>query len=561
MSRLRLVGSALVLLALLPSGLRAQRVVNQAERVISVSRGASALLVNPVPLTRFSVGDPAIAEASVLSPTEVLINGKGLGTTTLLIWDNTGQVRVNSVEVTADAPGLQRFLKQLMPDEDIQVSASGNTVTVSGTVKDPNSVARAVDVAKASGATVIDNLVAPPAVQILVRVRFAEINRTVLRDWAAKLSTLNPQKLSDKGNYSGATVPSGGANTITFLLNSGNANVQALIQAATQKGDLRTLAEPNLMTLPGKEAYFLAGGEFPYPSVQSGSSGNAVSIVFKEFGVRLRFTPNIARNGAIRLKLAPEVSTLDFANGLSFQGFQIPCAAHPAGRDRGRAARRRVPGDRRTARQRDHPQPYENPDSGRHSDTRRTVQVARNSRPPDGAAGGGETGAGAGQRRLAEAPHGRARTAAPAGRLEARGEPEEPLLGRHEPVAGQRCAPKAAPEVGDRRSRRMRTTRRGLGNEQGSVLVLVAVTLVGVLAFAAFAIDLASLRDTKGEAQRAADAIALAGASAFRDFPSIDDATKDSAWSRGLAIARLNQVRADTSTSEPDRGRGQLRVG
>ena len=136
---------------------------------------------------------------------------------------------MNSVEVTADAPGLQRFLKQLMPDEDIQVSASGNTVTVSGTVKDPNSVARAVDVAKASGATVIDNLVAPPAVQILVRVRFAEINRTVLRDWAAKLSTLNPQKLSDKGDYSGATVPSGGANTITFLLNSGNSELQALI--------------------------------------------------------------------------------------------------------------------------------------------------------------------------------------------------------------------------------------------------------------------------------------------------------------------------------------------
>ena len=91
-----------------------------------------ALFINPVPLSRFSVGDPAIAEAIVLSPTEVLINGKGLGTTTLLIWDNSGQVRVNSVEVTADAPGLQRFLKQLMPDEDIQVSASGNTVTVSG---------------------------------------------------------------------------------------------------------------------------------------------------------------------------------------------------------------------------------------------------------------------------------------------------------------------------------------------------------------------------------------------------------------------------------------------
>jgi pilus assembly protein CpaC len=322
--RLRLVGLALVLTALLPGAAWAQRVVTQAERVISVSRGASALLINPVPLSRFSVGDPAIAEATVLSPTEVLINGKGLGTTTLLIWDNSGQVRVNSVEVTADAPGLQRFLKQLMPDEDIQVTASGNTVTVSGTVKDPNSVARALDMAKATGATVIDNLVAPPAVQVLVRVRFAEINRTALRDWSTRFATLNPHKLSDKGDYSGTSDPTVGSDAITFLLNSGNANLQAFIAAATQKGDLRTLAEPNLMTLPGKEAYFLAGGEFPYPSVQSGTSAGAVSIVFKEFGIRLRFTPNIARNGAIRLKVLPEVSSLDFANGLTIQGFQIP---------------------------------------------------------------------------------------------------------------------------------------------------------------------------------------------------------------------------------------------
>ena len=315
---------ALGLLALLPGAARAQRVVTQAERVISVSRGNSALLINPVPLSRFSVGDPAIAEATVLSPTEVLINGKGLGTTTLLIWDNSGQVRVNSVEVTADAPGLQRFLKQLMPDEDIQVSASGNTVTVSGTVKDPNSVARALDMAKSTGATVIDNLVAPPAVQVLVRVRFAEINRTALRDWSTRFSTLNPHKLSDKGNYFGTSDPTVGSDAITFLLNSGNANIQAFIAAATQKGDLRTLAEPNLMTLPGKEASFLAGGEFPYPSVQSGTSAGAVAIVFKEFGIRLKFTPNIARNGAIRLKVFPEVSTLDFANGLTIQGFQIP---------------------------------------------------------------------------------------------------------------------------------------------------------------------------------------------------------------------------------------------
>jgi pilus assembly protein CpaC len=315
----------LALLVLAPAGAAAQKIVSQVERVISVSRGSSVLLVNPLAISRFSVGDPNIAEAIVLSPTEVLINGKGLGTTTLLIWDNSGQVRVNSVEVTADAPGLQRFLKQLMPDEDIQVSASGNTVTVSGNVKDPNSVARAIDIAKGSGATIIDNLVAPQAVQILVRVRFAEINRTALKDWSTRFTTLNPHKLDTDGNWSGSTDPTVGADAITFALNNGTtANLRAFIAWATQKGDLRTLAEPNLMTLPGKDAYFLAGGEFPYPTVQSGSSSGAITIVFKEFGIKLKFTPNIARNGAIRLKLAPEVSSLDFANGLTIQGFQIP---------------------------------------------------------------------------------------------------------------------------------------------------------------------------------------------------------------------------------------------
>jgi pilus assembly protein CpaC len=324
-SRFRLVAIALALTALLPGAARAQRVVTKAERVISVSKGASALLVNPIPISRFSVGDPQIAEATVLSPTEVLINGKGLGTTTLLIWDNTGEVKVNSVEVTADAPGLQRFLKNLMPDEEIAVTASGNTVTVSGTVKDPNSVARAIDIARATGATVIDNLVAPPAVQILLKVRFAEINRTALRDWSSQLSTLNPHKLDTDGNWSGNTDPTVGANSVHFLLSNGTtARLEAFISAASQKGDLRTLSEPNLMTLPGREASFLAGGEFPYPSVQGGTSSGAVAIVFKEFGIRLKFTPNIARNGAIRIKLNPEVSSLDFANGLTIQGFQIP---------------------------------------------------------------------------------------------------------------------------------------------------------------------------------------------------------------------------------------------
>jgi pilus assembly protein CpaC len=320
-----LPGLVLLAVAVAP-GLRAQQVFSQPERVISVSKGASVLLVNPVALQRFSVGDPNIAEATIVSPTEVVINGKGLGSTTLLIWDNSTQVKVYSVEVTADAPALERYLRQVMPDEQIAVTASGNSVTLSGTVKDPNSVQRAIEIARGSGATIIDNLVAPPAVQVLLKVRFAEINRTVLKRWATHLSTVNPQNLSDNGNYTASTDPSSTATSISFLLDNlpGNPNFQALINAAEQRGDFRDLAEPNLMTLPGKEAYFLAGGRFPYPAVQGGATSGGIGITFEEFGVRLRFTPTITRSGAIRLKLQPEVSALDFANGLVISGFTIP---------------------------------------------------------------------------------------------------------------------------------------------------------------------------------------------------------------------------------------------
>jgi pilus assembly protein CpaC len=111
---------------------------------------------------------------------------------------------------------------------------------------------------------------------------------------------------------------------VDFGLFNANASIEALILALQSKGDLKSLAEPNLVALPGKDATFLAGGEFPYPAVQGGGGNNAVSIVFKEFGIRLRFTPNITRNGSIRLKVMPEVSSLDFSNPLVFGGFVIP---------------------------------------------------------------------------------------------------------------------------------------------------------------------------------------------------------------------------------------------
>jgi pilus assembly protein CpaC len=216
----------------------------------------------------------------------------------------------------------------VLQGERIDVVASGNVVTLSGQVRDASVANRAVEIAKGSGATIVDNLSTPEAVQVLLRVRFAEVNKSAIKEFRSQLATINPHRLDDRGDWLGATNTNdegGFADGIVDLgLFNANASIELLIRALSSKGLLKSLAEPNLIALPGREATFLAGGEFPYPAVQGGGGNNAVSIVFKEFGIRLRFTPTITRGGSIRLKVMPEVSALDFSNPLVFGGFTIP---------------------------------------------------------------------------------------------------------------------------------------------------------------------------------------------------------------------------------------------
>jgi pilus assembly protein CpaC len=310
-----------VLLLALASPASAQRIFNQPEKVLTLSKGASILLANDAPIQRFSIGEPTVAEATVLSPREVLLSGKEIGVTTLLVWGTDPAPKLYSVEVTADATGLERYLKDVLPGQQVSVSATGNTVTLSGQVRDASAAARAVEIAKGSGAVVIDNLSIPTAIQVLLQVRFAEVTRSAIEEYTSALSTVNPHELSEDGRWAGSTNSDG---TITFSLVNPGASLQATLRALRSRGDFKDLAEPNLLALPGKEASFLAGGEFPYPTIQGGTGNNAVTIAFREFGVRLKFTPTIMRNGNIRLRVAPEVSSLDFANALNFQGFVIP---------------------------------------------------------------------------------------------------------------------------------------------------------------------------------------------------------------------------------------------
>lgn len=300
----------------------AQQVITEPESVIRVARGMSALLVSAEDLTRVSVADPDVAEAVVMSPTELTINGRSLGTTTLAVWDTTGGRKLYAVEVTVDAPTLQRYLGLLFPDEDIDVSAQGNTVILSGSVSDAHVARRALELAEGTGAMLIDNLQTPAPRQILLEVRFAEVNRNALdRLGNHVIRTLNPHELDPEGDWRGETDTEG---IIDLALINPNADLRVLFRALETTGDFKSLAEPNLLAMNGQEASFLAGGEFPFPTVQGGQASNAVTIEWREFGVRLNFTPTVTNIGNIRLRIAPEVSSLDFAGGLTVAGFQIP---------------------------------------------------------------------------------------------------------------------------------------------------------------------------------------------------------------------------------------------
>ncbi len=262
-----IVALGAILAVLAPRSAEAQVVVRDPVRVLTLAKGASILLVNPVNYQRYTIGDPAVAEPVVVSPNELLINARSVGTTSLILWDIGGGPRLYTVEVAADAPGLQRYLELLLPGEKIQVTSSGNSVTLSGTVNDPNSVERAIAVAEGTGASVIDNLVAPPAVQVMLKVRVAEVNRSALKDISFAFNAVNADNLTGNLDWEAGTISDG---IVKFFLSGPNGSIDGLIRASISKGDFKLLAEPNLLTLPGKEASFLAGGEFPYPVSQGG---------------------------------------------------------------------------------------------------------------------------------------------------------------------------------------------------------------------------------------------------------------------------------------------------
>jgi len=316
---------------------------------LAIVVGKSALVTSELPIERVSVGFGEIAEATAIGPTEVLVNGKAPGSTSLIIWQQGGgklffDVNVLPSKFLSDArlDAVRREIRKELPEQQITISAEGDSVFLRGTAKDLTSVDRAVSIAGTMGKVV--NLlyvqVPAPEAQILLKVRFASFDRTVARQLGVNLFSTGAGNtigatttgqfpapgLVQSGGQSNVTAPFGFSDLLNIFLYRRDLNLGATIKALETKGVLQTLAEPNVLAENGKQGSFLAGGEFPFPVVQGGGGANnaAITIQFREFGIRLNFIPNITPRGSIHLQVAPEVSSLDFGNGLVINGFTVP---------------------------------------------------------------------------------------------------------------------------------------------------------------------------------------------------------------------------------------------
>jgi pilus assembly protein CpaC len=308
--------------------------------------GKSLLINTTERLKRISVTDPAIAFAQPITPTQILVHGRAPGEVSLLIWDELERSRSFDLRVDVDVSACAEEEHRVFPDEQISVTPSRAAIVLSGHVSTEDVAKRAGDLASAYSPKVVNVLTFGPvgAQEVLLQVKFAEVDRTALTQLGVNfLSTgaantigttttgqfggFGPQTLTVNKGPNGTTTTSSGEtlnNVLNLFLFRPDINFGAVIQALQTKNLLQILAEPNLIAVNGREASFLAGGQFPFPIVQPGNGFTAVTISFKEFGVRLQFTPVITPNGYIHLKVAPEVSTLDFANALTISGFTVP---------------------------------------------------------------------------------------------------------------------------------------------------------------------------------------------------------------------------------------------
>ncbi|MBN8731836.1 MAG: pilus assembly protein N-terminal domain-containing protein [Acidobacteria bacterium] len=345
--RLAAFGALCLAVAGLTAGAPAARGQSSAEE-IRITLGKSIVIDYPVDVARISTSNPEIVDAVAVSTREVLLHAKAHGICTIVVWSKAGQRTFYNISVEHNLEPIRRILKETFPNDPIQIQSARDSITLTGKVTSQGVSDRAGALAASLSKTVINNLQINPAgveKQILLRVKFAELNRSISHSFGVNLLSTGaldtpgavstsqfspPRPTNLRGSIPGQTTGTTSEFTLTDALNvfafRPDLNLAATIRALQTEGVLQIIAEPNLVTTNAKEASFLVGGEFPVPVLQGGANA-AVTVQFREFGIRLTFNPQLTPHGTMKMYVKPEVSTIDLANAVTLSGFTIPALA------------------------------------------------------------------------------------------------------------------------------------------------------------------------------------------------------------------------------------------
>lgn len=305
---------------------------------LSVPMNRAVVVESETPFAELSIANPGIADISTLSDRTIYVLGKAPGRTTLTLLGGDGNLLTNvEVQVTPDVAEFKERLTQILPNERIQVRTANDGIVLSGTISSIARMDRALDLAQRYAPERVSNLmVVGGNQQVMLKVRFAEMNRSVRKSLSSSIGISGNGVIGGAGQFANSAVLRNALNNgstastndregaITFGFNAGATEVAVMLEALETKGVVRTLAEPNLTAISGQEAKFLAGGEYPVPiASETTGGGSTTTVEYKPFGIELNFIPRVVDNDIINLSLTAAVSSLDSSNGINVDGFQI----------------------------------------------------------------------------------------------------------------------------------------------------------------------------------------------------------------------------------------------
>jgi pilus assembly protein CpaC len=306
-----------------------------ANEKLHVTVGESMILRGATPVRRIYIGNPEVLQTFNGGPEETVLTAKAPGVSSLVVWDDQGKSCLYTVSADIDSTGLRQSLSDAYPMSAIEVQSSEDRITLSGTVPTAEVSDGAAKLAAGYSKDVVNSLRVVPirGKQVELKLRIAEVDRTKLEQYAVNLakssgnnvlSTSTQQFNSVQSSTIGPPALINVSNPFNFFFANIGKGLGVNIQDLESKNILQILSEPNLTTMSGVPARFLSGGEFPFPVAQGTGSSVAISVQFRPYGVKVDFTPTVNQDGSIHLKIAPEVSTLDYTNEVTISGFTIP---------------------------------------------------------------------------------------------------------------------------------------------------------------------------------------------------------------------------------------------